>query len=148
MHCWIAPTPAPAPGPQANQTSMELLKRQEGYDRTQIVHQYLEANTHHDNPPDEKSTVARLCAESQGLFRAVIKEFLKRNGDSNPSKQYVSLERSFSRLKLWSDGYGVSQGELDNVFAKSRTVRHATSKLLASIGATLTDRKSTPSPER
>lgn len=123
---------------------MELLKQQDDYDRAQMVQKYLQANPHNEKPPNEKSLAARLCAKIHDIFRAIIEYLLINNESPNLTEPYLSLERSFSRLKLWSDGYGVSKGELDDVFARSRTVCRATLKLLASIGATLTERKFIP----
>ena len=125
---------------------MELLKKQEAYDTTQIVRQFLEATpdgSDEESQPNTKSLTARLCTENLELFRTIVKQLKKhRNYSKSGTKpHYISLERSYSRLKLWSDNYGVSQGELDEVLAKSRKLRRAALKLLTSIATTLTDRE-------
>ena len=95
--------------------------------------------------PEEKSLVARLCAESITAFRAIVKHLLERQEATSESrKAYTSLQRSLSRLILWSDGYGVAAGKLDEVFTKSQDVRRATLSILASIGRTLVESTLTP----
>ena len=88
----------------------------------------------------DRSLVARLCAESITVFQVIVKHLLsaKEEGEE-AAKTHTSLQRSFSRLKLWSDGYGIAGGELDAIFAKSQYARRATLPILASIGRTLVE---------
>lgn len=124
---------------------MELLKKQDICDPGRTVREFLEATPHASNeePPDTKSLTARLCVESLELFRAIIKRLQKRDDypRSKSKAHYISIERSYGRLKLWSDSYDISQEELDELLAKSRKLRRATLKLLTSISTTLMDRE-------
>ncbi|RTE84357.1 hypothetical protein BHE90_001085, partial [Fusarium euwallaceae] len=86
------------------------------------------------------SLVAQLCEETIGLFELILKPLLEEKGSSHPKETCNSLQRSCSRLKLWSVGYGICLGRLDDVLAKSQNLRHATLKILVSISRTLTER--------
>ncbi|KAI0184988.1 hypothetical protein EV127DRAFT_442655 [Xylaria flabelliformis] len=108
-------------------------------DASLIINQFLSEASQDNQKPDERTLTARLCGESLELFRELLK--ISTNArNSTPDSDYVSLQRSFERLKLWSDGYGVAAGRLDQVFSKSHMLRTATLKLLGSLATTLTDR--------
>ncbi|KAI3336423.1 hypothetical protein HD806DRAFT_5390 [Xylariaceae sp. AK1471] len=118
---------------------MENFTSKESYDASLIIRQFLLATPHHNQKPDERSLTARLCGESLELFREILKASTSGHC-STASSNLVSLERSFGRLKLWSDGYGIAAGRLDDVFARSQVIRNATQNLLSSLATTLTDR--------
>ncbi|RDW87378.1 hypothetical protein BP5796_03072 [Coleophoma crateriformis] len=114
-------------------------KAQETYDATSII-RFLEATSHNEEPPDERSLASRLCAECLTLFEVLMKTVLKREDPTITKSRKIGLERSLSRLKLWSDGYEVLRGDLDDILERSSKLRTATLELLGSIGSTLTDR--------
>jgi hypothetical protein len=119
---------------------MEKIAADQPYDASLLIHQYLLATLPHNQKPDERSLTARLCGESLELFREILKVPTSEHCDIADSG-LVSLERSFGRFALWSDGYGIAAGRLDDVFARSQTLRSATLKLLVSLANTLTDRE-------
>ena len=89
--------------------------------------------------PADHSLVARLCANVLDLLHEVTRQAPKR--DSVPKSISVGLERVRGLITLWSDGYGIKEGNLGHVFAKSRSIRRSTLKILLSIANTLIDRK-------
>ncbi|KAI1739983.1 hypothetical protein F4680DRAFT_420875 [Xylaria scruposa] len=118
---------------------MELSASIQAYDASLTINQFLSGASQDNQKPDERTLTARLCGESLELFRELLKiSTNERSSTSDPD--YVSLQRSFERLKLWSDGYGVAAGRLDKVFSKSHMLRTAALKLLGSLATTLTDR--------
>lgn len=93
---------------------------------------------------DERSLVARLCADCISVFRLIIRKLeisMDKGAAIQDSQVYTSIQRSFGRLLLWSDGYGITSGKLDSVFAKAQGLRQATLKILATISQTLTESK-------
>ncbi|ETS81698.1 hypothetical protein PFICI_06700 [Pestalotiopsis fici W106-1] len=121
---------------------MQSLKALDTHDATQKVRQFLEKSEQSVTSVEsaELSFSSRLCSNILELFREV---FLLLSNSDTPflsRAEYISLERSFGQLKLWSDGYGVSTGELDDLLDKSRLLRRDTLKLLRSIGINLTER--------
>ncbi|KAK3369286.1 hypothetical protein B0T24DRAFT_358697 [Lasiosphaeria ovina] len=92
--------------------------------------------THHD-----RSVTARLCDGILGLFQEVIRQVALQQPTSKiPKRVRRSLERAHGIVALWSDGYGVKDGHLDDVLAKSRKIRQATLKILSSITDALVKR--------
>lgn len=53
----------------------------------------------------------------------------------------ISLQRSYSRFKTWSDEHKVSEGAIDGVLIESLNLEGHVLKLLKSIGQTLTNSK-------
>jgi hypothetical protein len=92
--------------------------------------------------PADRSLVARLCADVLGLLHEMTRQAPNRN--VIPKSISVGLERARGLITLWSDGYGIKEGNLDNVFARSRSIRRSTLKILSSIANTLTNRKFLP----
>lgn len=99
-------------------------------------------NRQHDGlapEPDKNSAVARLTYALDTLFRKIIailsskKEF--------PSGIYKSLDDSRSRFCLWSDGYGIANGSMDDKFQRSPRLRRVTMKTLCHLSSTVVDRK-------
>ncbi|KAI1851129.1 hypothetical protein JX266_003794 [Neoarthrinium moseri] len=121
---------------------MDHFKAQGTHDASLHIRQFLEASQtgHGIERPDERSHTARLCAETLALFAEAVRTLSKgENGDISKSDR-ISLERSFGRLKLWSDGHGIARGEVDKTFEGSRKLRRAALKILGSISVTLTER--------
>lgn len=91
-----------------------------------------------DAPESEQRSVAsRLVKECVAVFRRVAKQL--RSVPDVPNRTYRSYEKSFSSLCLWDAGYGVDEGKLDELLAKSRTLRRSILELLISIGTSLTE---------
>ncbi|KAI0554262.1 hypothetical protein F4679DRAFT_527697 [Xylaria curta] len=118
---------------------MDVSTSIEAYDASLIINQFLSEASQDNQKPDERTLAAQLCGESLELFRELLKISINERNSTSDS-DYVSLQRSFERLKLWSDGYGVAAGCLDKVFLKSHMLRTAALKLLGSLATTLTDR--------
>jgi hypothetical protein len=122
---------------------IKAIESREPSDPTLTVSQYLasqasEAGSVTDAGPTERSLVARLCLETTALFRFLARRIV--TGAGVPGGAATSIRRSCARLKLWSDGYGVSEGRLDEILAKSGKIRRATGKGVASIAKTLSER--------
>ncbi|KAL6901509.1 hypothetical protein GGI43DRAFT_403189 [Trichoderma evansii] len=82
--------------------------------------------------------VSRLSANLLSLFKEVVLSL--REQASIPKDARISLERSCSALILWSDGYGISQGNLNDIFQRSSKLRHTLLKNLSHLGRVLTER--------
>ncbi|KAL8321172.1 hypothetical protein RB597_007450 [Gaeumannomyces tritici] len=106
-----------------------------------IVQQYLAQLCHLGDVVDHRSgLVGRLCAECIAVFRETLRTFSKEREALNGGEGYTSLERSYGRLRLWSDGHGIAAGKFDEVFDRSKGLRHTILKLLTSISSTLIER--------
>ena len=105
------------------------------------VLRYLASASTNDNlgeALDSFNTTSTLCAQLISHFKLVLNRVETQPNGKGIS---ISLERSYSRLKLWSDDYGIAVGNLDGLFGFSRSIRRATQKLLLEIGSILTERK-------
>ncbi|KAL7903869.1 hypothetical protein GGI35DRAFT_464934 [Trichoderma velutinum] len=69
---------------------------------------------------DKLPPVASLCKNLVALFTEV--QILSRQTNITIIDQ-ISLQESRDRLILWSDGYGVTDGCLDNTLSHQRTTR-------------------------
>ncbi|RSL76657.1 hypothetical protein CEP51_009763 [Fusarium floridanum] len=120
---------------------MDTLQCREGHSVTSTVQRFLEAATPVGEISSHKTSLAaQLCEETISLFELILKPLLEEKGSNHPKETCNSLQRSCSRLKLWSAAYGICLGGLDDVLAKSQNLRHATLKILVSISRTLTER--------
>ncbi|KAK0644629.1 hypothetical protein B0T16DRAFT_460662 [Cercophora newfieldiana] len=88
--------------------------------------------------PADRSLPARLCAGILRLFREITHQTAKRN--AAPKLISVGLERACGLITLWSNGYGIQEGNLDSVLAKSRSLRRSALRILSSIANTLIKR--------
>lgn len=82
--------------------------------------------------------VSRLSANLLLLFKEII--LLLRQQVAIPKDARISLERSCSALILWSDGYGIAQGRLNDIFKRSSKLRYTLLKNLSRLGRALTER--------
>ncbi|KAK4464391.1 hypothetical protein QBC42DRAFT_45550 [Cladorrhinum samala] len=82
--------------------------------------------------------VSRLCQFLLDLFREIMVLLRKENKTSSAIE--MDLERSRSAIVLWSDGYGIAQGDFDETLEKSNRLRRAVVKTLSHIGAILIER--------
>ncbi|KAL2201511.1 hypothetical protein P885DRAFT_73854 [Corynascus similis CBS 632.67] len=95
----------------------------------------------HDNSSEHSSSwndgpASRLSTAASELFRLLLDEVPLQN-----SRLVVrTLQREYSCLQLWCDGYGLAAGDLDAVLANSKRLRYSTIRLLVSVCYTLADK--------
>ncbi|KAF5618430.1 ankyrin repeat [Fusarium sp. NRRL 25303] len=97
-----------------------------------------QADAHLSDGLEDKSVTARLCDAVLGFYKELLRHVSKQL--DVPKLVRMSLQRTYSLMVLWSDGYGVREGDLDDILAKSRNIRQATLKILSSIANVLLDR--------
>jgi hypothetical protein len=85
----------------------------------------------------DRSLIAQFIARDLQILRQITIIISQRGSVSRPVA--ISLERSYGRFKLWSDGYGVVAGGLDQPFEKSLILRRATWKLVKEISNIITE---------
>ncbi|CAG1965751.1 unnamed protein product [Fusarium graminearum] len=122
---------------------MENIAEKQSYDPELKVQLLLDALAAlGEKPVEEGSLIARLCS----LLIIVFGDTIQKLGSTKVSKQEdrpsasLSLQRSFDRLRLWSDNYGICAGEQDTSFSKSRHLRRTTTEILTSISDTVLER--------
>lgn len=81
-----------------------------------------------------------LCQNLLDLFGEII--ILLRKEKKTSSVIEKDLERSRSAIVLWSDGYGIAQGDFDETFGKAHRLRSAVVKTLSHIRTILTESRS------
>ncbi|KAL6812345.1 hypothetical protein J3E69DRAFT_376180 [Trichoderma sp. SZMC 28015] len=112
----------------------ELLQyTQEWHQQQQDIHpsDYIEETAEHNE-------IAELSSSLLALFKEVVLVLSRQTGI--PRDARISIERSCSALILWSDGFGITQGRLNDTFNKSRKLRYTTLKNLVHIGRVLIER--------
>lgn len=120
------------------------LPPQSGYDPTrnirewQLQQQSIQLSSDADGAL-QHNEVSRLSASLLSLFKEVILSL--REQATIPKDVRISLERSCSALILWSDGYGIAQGNLNDVFKRSSKLRHTLYTNLSHLGHVLTERR-------
>lgn len=92
----------------------------------------------HGDEAVQHNEISRLSTNLLSLFKEVILSL--REQTTIPKDARISLERSCSALILWSDGYGIAQGSLNDVFKKSSKLRHMLFMSLSHLGHVLTER--------
>jgi hypothetical protein len=121
----------------------QLLQPQDGYGPIKNIREWqsrqlnIQPSDYIDEIP-EQNEIARLSANLLSLFKEVILALPEQT--TIPKDARISLERSCSALILWSDGYGIAQGRLNDTFKKSSKLRHTLFKGLSHIGRVLTER--------
>jgi hypothetical protein len=108
-----------------------------------VAIQEWQQNHHHagSKPEDRRSVTARLCDGILDVFQEAIRQLsqaYQAEAALKPIRR--SLERARGLIALWSDGYGIQEGRLDDVLAKSRNIRRSTLKTLSRITNTLLNR--------
>lgn len=88
----------------------------------------------------DHNVVAGLAASLLSLFKSIIPALSGHQQNKIPQTARISLERSCSALILWSDGYGIAEGRLNDVFNRSWKLRYTTLKNLVHIGRVLVER--------
>ncbi len=109
---------------------------------TAVLIQEWQKNHHHDgSKPLDRSITARLCDGVLDVFHEAVRQLEQpRHAETATKPVRTSLERARGLIALWSDGYGIQDGRLDDVLAKSRNIRRSTLKTLSSIANTLLGR--------
>jgi hypothetical protein len=87
----------------------------------------------------DHNVVAGLAASLLSLFKSIIPALSGHQQNKIPQTARISLERSCSALILWSDGYGIAEGRLNDVFNRSWKLRYTTLKNLVHIGRVLVE---------
>ncbi|KKP02600.1 hypothetical protein THAR02_05288 [Trichoderma harzianum] len=111
----------------------ELLRyTQEWHQQQQHIHpsDYIEETAEHNE-------IAELSSSLLALFKEIV--LALSNHARIPGDARINIERSCSALILWSDGFGITQGRLNETFNKSRKLRYTTLKNLLHIGRVLTE---------
>ncbi len=84
---------------------------------------------------------ARLCGGILDVYGEALRQLAQpHRAETTPKPVHISLERARGLIALWSDGYGIQDGKLDETLAKSRNIRRSTLKTLSSIATTLLGR--------
>ncbi|KAF4474657.1 Ankyrin repeat [Fusarium agapanthi] len=96
-----------------------------------------QTDAQHSDGLEDKSVTARLCDAALRFYKELLRHVSKQLDVPRPVR--MSLQRTYSLMVLWSDGYGVREGDLDDILAKSRNIRRATLKILSSIANILLD---------
>ncbi|KAL7925754.1 hypothetical protein ACQKWADRAFT_282899 [Trichoderma austrokoningii] len=86
----------------------------------------------------QHNEISRLSASLLTLFKEVILSL--REEATIPKDVRISLERSCSAMILWSDGYGIAQGNLNDVFKRSSKLRRTLFTNLSHLGHVLMER--------
>lgn len=121
---------------------MSSLRDEGVVDTNYLIRLFLDTPAE-ETPHVGASLLARLAEGTIAVFQDIQKSPIDGvKGDSESQSYLVSLGRSSDRLRLWSDGYGISSGASDDLFERSSRLRGATLEILSSIGLTLIDSKS------
>lgn len=122
---------------------MDLILSQDVPNPVGIVQHYLTATESSREYFEERSRVAQISMECLFLLQTILKKFstsgMSLSEDQKTTK--ISLQRSFGRLKLWSDEHSILEGAIDGILAESSSLEHNVLKILTSIGETLTESK-------
>ncbi|KXH30990.1 hypothetical protein CNYM01_11380 [Colletotrichum nymphaeae SA-01] len=121
---------------------MSYLRDEGVVDTNYLIRLFLDTPAE-ETPHVGASLVARLAEGTIAVFQGIQTSSIDGvKGNPESQSNFVSLGRSFDRLRLWSDGYGISSGASDDLFERSSRLRGATLEILSSIGLTLTESKS------
>jgi hypothetical protein len=113
-----------------------LLLGRETYNPKLHIEEWRRAANQSTDEPDQGSILACLVTQCICLYREIIYHLPK---TQFPKDTRISLERSYGSLVLWNKAHQVSDGSLDGLMSKSRTVRLTILETLTSIGRTLTE---------
>lgn len=121
----------------------ELLRSQDAHDSIKYTREWLsrQLDVQHSDFIEETvdhDEVANLSAALLALFKEIVLALSKQT--KIPKDARISLERSCSAMILWSDGFGIAQGRLNDTFNRSRKLRYTVSKNLLHIGHVLVER--------
>lgn len=110
---------------------------------TDLVQQYLRDAEPSGAGVEDRSHLAQLCSECILLFEIILKALGAINHSRSKERKMmeISLERSYGRMKIWSEENGAADGSLDATLAASRDLQRDTRKYFVSISQTLTESK-------
>lgn len=122
---------------------MDSLRSEDIHSTTSIVQQYLQNTVPSRTGVEDSSHLAQLSSECILLFQIVLKT-LRGTGNSESEERRlsnISLERSYGRMKTWSDENGAADGSLDAKLEASPDLKRDTLKYILSISQALTESK-------
>lgn len=99
--------------------------------------QNIQPSDHADDAV-QHDEISRLSTSLLSLCKEVILSL--REQATIPKDVRISLERSCSAMILWSDGYGIAQGNLNDIFKRSSKLRYTLFTNLSHLGRVLTER--------
>lgn len=75
------------------------------------------------------------------MFQKILKHLGSgpKSSSNNQKSAAISLQRSYHRLKIWSDENGVAPGDLESILTASTPLQRETLKLILSIAEILTE---------
>lgn len=109
-------------------------------DVTRAIHEWRDESISSSYWVGDISANARLCNAVLMFYKEILRHISKEVDIKKPVR--MSLERTYSLMVLWSDAWGVTDGSLDEIFAKSRKVRRSSLKILLSIANALLESRS------
>ncbi|KAL6399967.1 hypothetical protein AUP68_17377 [Ilyonectria robusta] len=115
-----------------------ILAPAQSRDATQAIREWQADSTSSGYWAGDMSVNARLCSAVLLLYKEILRHISKRVEIKKPIR--MSLERTYSLMVLWSEAWGVGDGSLDEIFAKSRNIRRSSLKILSSIANALLER--------
>ncbi|KAK4223486.1 hypothetical protein QBC38DRAFT_372996, partial [Podospora fimiseda] len=115
-----------------------ILKLDDRHDPVANIQQWQLRQSDVQSEPVGHSEIANLCQSLLDLFPEISIALTRNNEVPKPIQ--IDLDRSRSAFFLWSDGYGIAQGQLDDTFVKSTRLRRSVTKILSHIGEVLTER--------
>lgn len=92
----------------------------------------------------EPLRLAQAFTACSDLYAGILNDLRGQKTLSQPT--FISLERAYSYLLLWANGYGVVDGSIEASLDKSKRARQATFRILISISRTLYKSDQVPLP--
>ncbi|KAG8156624.1 hypothetical protein KVR01_013575 [Diaporthe batatas] len=139
---WLSILPLPVVESCPECRDMESSTSQDVHGGTAIVQQYLQDVDPLGTGMEGQSHLTLLSSQCILLFQIILKALRAKRSSASAERQFldISLERSYERLKIWSDENGMADGNLDAKLEESRDLQRDTLKYVVSIGQALTDR--------
>lgn len=109
-------------------------------DATKTIREWQADSTTGGYWAGDMSVNARLCSAVLLYYKEILRYLSKQVDIQKPIR--MSLERTYSLMVLWSEAWGVRDGSLDEIFAKSRNIRRSSLKILSSIANALLESRS------
>lgn len=125
---------------------MESIRSQDVADSVTLVQQYLIGTEPGLGVIERHDIVGLICAECLFLFQIVLKGLSTSLSPPARERQMaeVSLQRSYGRMKMWSDEHKILEGGIDGVLVASRALQRVVLRYLTNIGQILADSRWTP----
>ncbi|KAH6618468.1 hypothetical protein C7974DRAFT_474316 [Boeremia exigua] len=93
----------------------------------QMQIQHWQERTSHEIEQQEQGVNSRLIQNCQDALQCLIRHL---DTDLVSTREHNTLRRCLASLQLWSDGYGVTTGVLDNILDRSKSLRLTTLSIL------------------